>query len=165
VEIDILDYYRGWTDSWKSLVLVVKGWRVCDARRPCDQKEEPMSLRNLVGATAFASALLTMIGGVAASEEAKYPDLKGYWRTTNRGLLAGGAGGWRWDESRPPSTATDLGQDPPLTPEYRAIYQADIADIERGGQGIDPTYKCVSPGLLNPGIRSYSRCHLHSDVA
>ena len=62
-------------------------------------------------------------------------------------LIAGGAGGWRWDESRPPSTATNLGEEPPLTPEYRAIYQADLADIEKGGQGIDPTYKCVSPGM------------------
>jgi hypothetical protein len=106
-----------------------------------------MSFRNLVGATGLAAALLTMIGGIAASDEAKYPDLKGYWRSTNRGLIAGGAGGFRWDESRPPSTDTDLGEEPPLTPEYRAIYQADLADIEKGGQGIDPTYKCVSPGM------------------
>ena len=33
----------------------------------------------------IAGALLTMIGGIAASDEAKYPDLKGYWRSTNRG--------------------------------------------------------------------------------
>ena len=36
---------------------------------------------------------------------------------------------------------------PPLTPEYQAIYEANLADMENGGQGIDPTYKCLSPGM------------------
>jgi hypothetical protein len=107
-----------------------------------------MSFRNSIGATALAAAALLMtIVAATAFDDSKYPDLKGQWRTTNRGLIAGGAGGFRWDESRPPSTAANLGQEPPLTPEYRAIYQANLADMEKGGQGIDPTYKCVSPGM------------------
>src|ERR1700678_1740833 len=107
-----------------------------------------MRFRNSIGATGLAAALLLMIGGIAASEEAKYPDLKGQWRRAGTGgLLAGGAGGLRWDESKPPSTASNLGQEPPLTPEYQAIYQANLADMEKGGQGIDPTFSCVSPGM------------------
>jgi hypothetical protein len=107
-----------------------------------------MGFRDSIGAAALAAALLMMIGGVAASDEAKYPDLKGQWRRAGTGgLLAGGAGGLRWDESKPPSTAPNLGQEPPLTPEYQAIYQANLADMEKGGQGIDPTYSCVSPGM------------------
>jgi hypothetical protein len=107
-----------------------------------------MRFRNSIGATGLAAALLMLIGGIAASDEAKYPDLKGQWRRAGTGgLLAGGAGGLRWDESRPPSTASNLGQEPPLTPEYQAIYQANLADMEKGGQGIDPTYSCVSPGM------------------
>jgi hypothetical protein len=107
-----------------------------------------MSLRNSICATALAAvALLMTIGAATAFDDSKYPDLKGQWRTTNRGLIAGGAGGFRWDESRPPSTAPNLGQEPPLTPEYQAIYQANLDDMAKGGQGIDPTYKCVSPGM------------------
>jgi hypothetical protein len=107
-----------------------------------------MSFRNSIRATALAAAALLMtIGAATAFDDSKYPDLKGQWRTTNRGLIAGGAGGFRWDESKPPSTAPNLGQEPPLTPEYQAIYQANLDDMAKGGQGIDPTYKCVSPGM------------------
>jgi len=59
------------------------------------------------------------IGAAAAADESRYPDWKGQWRTTNRGLIAGGAGGLCWDESKPPNLAVpSLGQEPPLTPEY-----------------------------------------------
>src|SRR5262252_8715672 len=96
---------------------------------------------------AALAALAITVGSASAADDSKYPDLKGQWRTTNRGLIAGGAGGLRWDESRPPSTAPNLGQDPPLTPEYKNIYEANLADMVQGGQGIDPTLKCVSPGM------------------
>jgi hypothetical protein len=97
---------------------------------------------------AFASAVLAMIGNAAAFDETKYPNLKGQWvRASNRGLFAGGSGGLRYDESKPPSAALSLGQEPPLTPEYQAIYDANLDDMSKGGQGIDPTYACTSPGM------------------
>ena len=107
-----------------------------------------MGFRQAIGASVLAAALLMMIDGVAAAEDSKYPDLKGQWRRiSSGGLLAGGAGGLRYDESKPPAATPSLGQEPPLTPEYQAIYQANLADMEKGGQGIDPTYACVSPGM------------------
>jgi hypothetical protein len=107
-----------------------------------------MRFYNMIAATAFAAAVLTVAGGAAAFDETKYPDLKGQWaRAANRGVFAGGAGGLRYDESKPPSTALTLGQEPPLTPEYQAIYDANLDDMSKGGQGIDPTWSCVSPGM------------------
>jgi hypothetical protein len=112
-----------------------------------------MRLRRLIGATAFAVAMLAMTGNAAAFDETKYPNLKGQWRrATNMGLFAGGAGGLRWDESKPPSKETGskalaLGQEPPLTPEYQSIYDSNLDDMSKGGQGIDPTYNCISPGM------------------
>ncbi len=108
-----------------------------------------MRFRDSIGATALAAALLMTIVAAAAADDAKYPDLKGQWRrATNAGLLAGGAGGLRWDDSKPPNpNSLSLGQEPPLTPEYQVIYQANLADMAKGGQGIDPTYSCVSPGM------------------
>jgi len=108
-----------------------------------------MRFRDSIGATALAAALLMAFVGAAAADDAKYPDLKGQWRrATNAGLLAGGAGGLRWDDSKPPNpNSLSLGQEPPLTPEYQVIYQANLADMAKGGQGIDPTYSCVSPGM------------------
>jgi hypothetical protein len=107
-----------------------------------------MTFPNSVCTAALAAAALLLAVDVAsAADDSKYPNLNGQWRTTNRGLIAGGAGGLRWDESRPPAVTPSLGQEPPLTPEYRAIYEANLADMEKGGQGIDPTYSCVSPGM------------------
>jgi hypothetical protein len=108
-----------------------------------------MSIRHATAATALWSALMLMICGAAAADESKYPDLKGQWRRAGGtgGLLAGGAGGLRYDESKPATLAPDLGQQPPLTPEYQAIYDANLADMLQGGQGIDPTYACVATGM------------------
>ncbi len=106
-----------------------------------------MRSSGLIVATALAAALM-MIGGAAMSDETRYPDLKGQWRrATNRGLLVGGAGGLRYDDSKPAANIPSLGQEPPLTPEYQAIYDDNLADMTKGGQGIDPTYSCISPGM------------------
>ena len=108
-----------------------------------------MRFRFSIGAAAFAMALLAMmIGGAPAADDNRYPDLKGQWRrATNAGLLAGGAGGLRYDDSKPPANTPSLGQEPPLTPEYQAIYEANLADMLKGGQGIDPTFSCVASGM------------------
>jgi hypothetical protein len=100
-----------------------------------------MTARNLIGATGFVAALLMTIGGAAAYDESKYPDFNGQWRraVAVRSERVGAA----FDPSKP------FGREekPPLTPEYQAIYEANLVDMEKGGQGIDPTYKCLSPGM------------------
>jgi hypothetical protein len=107
-----------------------------------------MRFRYWMSAAVLVSALLLMVEAAAAFDDSLYPDLKGQWRRTgNSGLLAGGAGGLRYDSSRPPKLNPSLGQEPPLTPEYQAIYQENLDDMSKGGQGIDPTASCVSPGM------------------
>jgi hypothetical protein len=99
-----------------------------------------MRYRKPIGATALVAALLMTIGGAAAFDESKYPDLKGQWRRTDSGnpLRIGLA----WDSSKPFRE-----EEAPLTPEYQAIYDANLADQAEGGQGIDPTYSCIAPGM------------------
>jgi hypothetical protein len=71
----------------------------------------PMLVRRLIRGAAAAAALAAMIGGAAAFDDTKYPDLKGQWRRAgNVGLLAGGAGGLRYDESKPPKAIPSLGR-------------------------------------------------------
>ena len=77
---------------------------------------------------ALSAALLMTIGSAKAFDESKYPDLKG-----------------QWDRTQPPRWLD--GNDAPLTPEYRAIYEANLKDQHEGGQGTDPTYTCVAPGM------------------
>ena len=94
-------------------------------------------------ATLIVAVLPIMVADVKAFDDSKYPDLKGQWRRAERGDLSGGVGGLRYDATKPPL----LGQEAPLTAEYQAIYEANLADQAAGGQGIDPTYACLSPGM------------------
>jgi hypothetical protein len=73
-------------------------------------------------------ALLAPLGAAQAFDETKYPDLKGQWNRTTAP---------RWE----------LAKTAPLTPEYRAIYDANVKDQEDGGQGETPTFTCLSPGM------------------
>jgi hypothetical protein len=75
----------------------------------------------------LAAILLLPDAGARAFDQSKYPDLKGQWERV---------GSPRWDDDHAP-----------LTPEYQAIFQANIKDMKEGGQGIDPTYTCLSPGM------------------
>ena len=85
---------------------------------------------------ALVVALLLPAAPALAFDQSKYPDLKGQWLRV---------GSPRWDDAHAP-----------LTPEYQAIYQANLKDMAAGGQGIDPTYTCISPGMpriMNAYIR------------
>src|SRR6202171_3534735 len=93
--------------------------------------------RRAIGAAVLMSALFAA-SGAQGFDDAKYPNLKGQWVRAE-----GSAGVGRFDPTKPPGRL----QEPPLTAEYQAIYEANLADQARGGQGIDPTYRCLSPGM------------------
>jgi len=84
--------------------------------------------RSIIGSVALAAALCMTIGGARAFDESKYPDLKGQWQRT---------GAPRWASAR----------EAPLTEEYRAIFEANLKDQAAGGQGSDPTFTCLAPGM------------------
>jgi hypothetical protein len=89
-----------------------------------------------LSAMTVAGALVLSIAGVLAHDESKYPDWKGQWRRVpGTGII--------WDETKP----RGLAQQPPLTPEYQAIWEASIADQAAGGQGGDTRVTCVSNGM------------------
>jgi len=91
-----------------------------------------------IGALALLAALSITATETLAWDDSKYPDLSGQW------VRAEGARGvGRYDPTKPPAR----GQDAPLTAEYQAIYEANLADQAAGGQGVDPTYRCLSPGM------------------
>jgi hypothetical protein len=88
---------------------------------------QPRRIGFVAGSVAVL-ALLAPLGAAQAFDEAKYPDLKGQWNRTTAP---------RWE----------LAKTAPLTPEYRAIYDANVKDQEDGGQGETPTFTCLSPGM------------------
>src|SRR5258708_29276558 len=93
------------------------------------------------GPCALTGALMLSIVAAAAHDASKYPDWSGHWRR------APGAG-IIWDETKP----RGLAQQPPLTPEYQAIWEASIADQAAGGQGGDTRVTFVSNGMPRMAI-------------
>ena len=95
-----------------------------------------MLTRNWIGALAVTAAVALASIPAAAFDESKYPDFAGQWRRPP-GIAN------QWDISKPVGRA----QNPPLTPEYQAIYEAGLADQAEGGQGNDPTGICIPDGM------------------
>jgi len=83
-----------------------------------------MPYRSSIGAAAAAvAAVLCMsIAGAKAQETRKYPDWEGLWK---RGSPVG-----VWDPSKPPGAR----QQPPLTAEYQAVFEANLAKGKAGAQ-------------------------------
>ena len=95
-------------------------------------------MRSLVGAVTLAAAL-TAADAALAFDESKYPEFRGQWfRPAGVGV--------QWDSSKP----LGRGQQAPLTPEYQKVLEASLADQAVGGQGNDPTFTCVPPGMPWP---------------
>ncbi len=91
---------------------------------------------------AFALAVLLVLPTAAqVIDSGKYPDLKGQWLRPTRGPFVHGP---PWDTSK----SEGLGQQAPLTNEYRAIYEADLADQAAGGPGNNwPGATCRGHGM------------------
>src|SRR5262245_6333024 len=94
-----------------------------------------MVYRNAIGAIVLAAALLVTVDGAAGHDETRYPDWRGQWR------IIGGP--MRFDTTKP----WGPGQQAPLTPEYQAIFEANLKAQAGGSQGTTPTYTCLSPGM------------------
>jgi hypothetical protein len=98
---------------------------------------------NAIGAAALA-AVLAMTISATAQDAAKYPDWSRQWRRAESGPN-------RYDPNKPPGRA----QEAPLTPEYRAIYEASLADQAAGGQGNNPSARCIPRGM--PGVMTFNQ--------
>ncbi|PWT93373.1 MAG: hypothetical protein C5B56_00845 [Proteobacteria bacterium] len=94
-------------------------------------------MRHSIWTIALGAAIIasTWAPETQAFDNSKYPDWAGQWRRP------AGVGN-QWDTRKP-----RLGQQPPLTPEYQAIYDANLADQNAGGQGTDPTFTCIPDGM------------------
>src|SRR5260370_1518187 len=95
-----------------------------------------MPLRCIISWMTIAVALIA--GPVAAQQlfdESKYPAFEGQW--IRIGAIE------RYDQTKPPAR----GQEAPLTPEYQAVFEANLADVAKGGFGVDPVYACILEGM------------------
>ncbi len=94
----------------------------------------------LAGALTAAMTMMMPVGARAA-DDGKYPtNWKGEWtRVVHREVEVQGA----FDQTKP----WGLGQDAPLTPEYRKVLADSMADQANGGLGNYPTSRCLPSGM------------------
>ncbi|HEY7298584.1 MAG TPA: hypothetical protein VH684_11670 [Xanthobacteraceae bacterium] len=86
-----------------------------------------------IGAISLAIVLAAATAGARASE-AQFPQFGGQW------LRNVGA---QWDPSKPRA----LGQGAPLTPEYLAMFKANLAEQASGGEKYNPQARCIPGGM------------------
>jgi hypothetical protein len=99
-----------------------------------------MQYRGPVGMIALAAALCVPIAAAQAFDDAKYPDFNGRWA---RAVIPGEAGQPPFDPAEPPGR----GQQAPLTPEYRAKFEAALAERAAMGLGDLVSATCLAPGM------------------
>src|SRR5579862_8643737 len=87
-----------------------------------------------VGFVAALGVGVATRAGAQVPDLSKFPDWSGQWHRTS---------GIQWD----PSKALGPAQQPPLTAEYQARYQANLKDQEAGGQGDETTGACIPHGM------------------
>jgi hypothetical protein len=95
-----------------------------------------MFFRSVMGWVALAAAV--MAGPASAQQpfdENKYPPMAGQWQRV--GPLG------VFDSTKPSAR----GQQPPLTPEYQKRYEANLAEVAKGGSGDDPVHTCIPEGM------------------
>jgi hypothetical protein len=93
-----------------------------------------MNHRCSIWVAAMAAVLASAIVG-ARADETKYPDWKGQWNRIG--------GGGQYDPDKPGGR----GQEPPLTPEYQAIWEAHLKEQAAGGQSYNTRVRCIPGGL------------------
>jgi hypothetical protein len=87
--------------------------------------------RGLLYAVAFAVALLATPSAAQVVDYGKYPNFKGQW--------VRGPGS--------PNNWVPLAGQPPLTPEYKKIWDAITEDLKAGGPGNWPSTFCIPAGM------------------
>ena len=103
-----------------------------------------MARCSALGIVAAAIFLAVGTAGADAQDQSRYPGWSGQW-TRGPGMGNG------WD----PIKQQGLAQQAPLTPEYRAIFEASLADKALGGVGGDTTALCLPHGMPRMMIGIY----------
>jgi hypothetical protein len=99
-----------------------------------------MLYRSLLGAIALV-ALSLSAANAEILDYSKYPNLKGQW---SRFIVPGLPGQPSFDQTKP----WGFGQEAPLTPEYKAVLEASLADQAKGGQGnFTDGSRCLAYGM------------------
>jgi len=96
-----------------------------------------MPMRGSISLVALIGVLCATLNGARALDETKYPDWKGQWVRADSAETA------PWDARKP----RGLGQQPPLNPEYQAVFEANLKQLAVGAKASDPTVRCIPAAM------------------
>jgi hypothetical protein len=102
--------------------------------------KEGRLMRHAGSCRLVAQAVAVLVASLTAAnafDETPYPNWRGIWQQF------GGSRDTLWDPSKPAGSL----QQAPLTPEYRAIYEATLRNEGQGGLEADPTARCIPAGF------------------
>jgi hypothetical protein len=94
----------------------------------------------LTAAAVALAAVFMITASAQAFDDAQYPNLKGQW---TRARVPGVGGQPSFD----PTKTSGRGQQAPLTPEYQALFEANLVDQANGGYGLTHGWACRTSGL------------------
>ena len=110
-----------------------------------------MTYRSTFAVLALATVLMVAVGGAEAQDK-KFPNWKGEW-TTIFPRLPGQQ--LRFDPNKP----FGVSQEAPLTEEYKKIYEKNLAEVARGGQGLflyhASCFPAGMPTMMSAGSHEY----------
>jgi hypothetical protein len=92
--------------------------------------------RLAINAITLALALGATSVGAQTHDQSKYPDWSGQWDRVPDGGVP------RYDPTKPIRQ-----QEAPLKPEYQAMHEASLKDLDAGGFGLDTHYACMPMGM------------------
>lgn len=92
--------------------------------------------RLAISVIALALALGATSVGAQTHDQSKYPDWSGQWDRVPDGGVP------RYDPTKPIRK-----QEAPLKPEYQAMHEASMKDLDAGGFGLDTHYACMPMGM------------------
>jgi hypothetical protein len=95
-----------------------------------------MLRRMSISIVALALALGATSVRAQIHDQSRYPDWSGQWDRVPDGGVP------RYDPSKPLRK-----QEAPLKPDYQAIHEASLKDIDAGGFGLDTHYACMPMGM------------------
>jgi len=81
------------------------------------------------------AAMLCATAAAQAHDESKYPDMTAQWVRAHQRS--------QWDPSKP----RGLQQQAPLTPEYQAIFESNLAALRASTHDVDPQVRCLPSGM------------------
>jgi hypothetical protein len=106
----------------------------------CHRWRKIMLARGSVGAIALVLCLAMTPSGARAFDDSLYPNLKGQWIGQRMPSCRG-------QPSFDPTSCWGTTQTAQLTPEYKALFAANLEDQAAGGQGTNATSTCLAPGM------------------